>query len=442
MALSEQHPVLKKLARGGASSLFVKVASAALSFIMFVVIARGMTTEDFSLFGFGFSAATLMVLIGSLGQRMAALRFIPIYIDKFDQAGLFGFVSRGYKLVFFGCFGTTLLFVIASYGLSSLTSGFYCWAVAIFTISLGIAEYQSHVLRGHGTMLLALLPREVLWRAMVSIFFLLPAVSLIPLVPASWAFLIISAMLLALTLGQATMHSTTKLTSLLKSEKDIKDVEVWDRSSRIFWGTSVLRAATPNAAMILATLLLDAEESGAFFAALRLAMVVNLFLIAANMLSMPMLSSAHGRSDRYEILAICRFVTISTSIPAGIFFMVFCLMGDTLLGFYGNEFSFANGALLIIAAGHLSKVLSGPGQAILQMMGQEGQFLRISLWVNGVTLLLLIPAVWMFGIYGAAFATGAELLSIGVIGAWFCYRNLGIDPSILSALRGYGRDAA
>ncbi|WP_158971893.1 lipopolysaccharide biosynthesis protein [Chachezhania sediminis] len=441
MSQSVGQSLTKKLARGGASSLFVKIASAGLSFFMFIVIARGMTADGFALFGFGFSAATLMVLGGSMGQRVGALRFIPVHMERGDIPGMRGFTRRGYLLVLGGCAILSLLFVLASEVSDRLTGGFYPWTVAFFTVSLGLAEYQSHVLRAHGSIVLALAPREVIWRAAVVALFAIPAIGLSGPIPVTWGFLVISLMLLALTIVQAGLYAETRPQALLRSPVSYESRTEWDRSAWVFWSSSVLSAATPNVAMLIVGVLLSAEDSGAFFAALRLAMVVNLFMVAANMLAMPMMSAAHERGDMDGIRDINRFVVLFTGIPGALFFLLFLLEGGWTLALFNKEFSFAHWALVLVAGGYLVRVLSGPAPAMLQMMGQERRYMKMLLWAIGVLLASLVPLVWAFGIHGAAVAAGLEQVATGVFGVWMCRRSLKIDPSVM-CLVNKGRVAA
>ena len=72
---------------------------------------------------------------------------------------------------------------------------------------------------------------------------------------------------------------------------------------------------------------------------------------------------------------------------------------------------------------------------LLQMMGQEEKYLKVSLWINAAALLGLAPLVWFFGIMGAAFATGFEIAATGLLGVYFCRTTLEIDPSVMSLIK-------
>ena len=62
---------------------------------MFLFAGRALDIETYSEFGLGFSIATLLVLVGSIGQRLLALKCVPIF-DALDDKPLAGVHTAGY----------------------------------------------------------------------------------------------------------------------------------------------------------------------------------------------------------------------------------------------------------------------------------------------------------------------------------------------------------
>ena len=71
--------LMRKVVGGSLAAFAIKVASAGLSFFMFVALARVMSRADYGIFAFGFSLATFLALVALLGQRTLALRMVPVY---------------------------------------------------------------------------------------------------------------------------------------------------------------------------------------------------------------------------------------------------------------------------------------------------------------------------------------------------------------------------
>ena len=72
---------LRSILRTGLSrslvSLLIKVATAGLTYAMYVVLSRTMGAEEYGYFAFGLSLATVLAIGASMGQQTAILRYWP-----------------------------------------------------------------------------------------------------------------------------------------------------------------------------------------------------------------------------------------------------------------------------------------------------------------------------------------------------------------------------
>ena len=72
---------LRSLLRTGLSrslvSLLIKVATAGLTYLMYVVLSRTMGITEYGYFAFGLSLATILAIGASMGQQTAILRYWP-----------------------------------------------------------------------------------------------------------------------------------------------------------------------------------------------------------------------------------------------------------------------------------------------------------------------------------------------------------------------------
>lgn len=430
------HPALPKiLLRGGLGSAVIKLASAGLGFGMFLFAGKALEMETFADFGFGFSIATLLVLVGSVGQRLLALKYVPIFAALDDKKQLREFAQQGYLVVAFGCVTCSLALVAGSTIFPSVAEPTLLVSISFFGLILALAEYQSRVLRGLGDLYLALLPREVIWRSLVIIGFFLVARETFPQPDATAIFALLALLLLAIMLVQALLNPLTNPFFIFRDFGKLQIAVNWNGTAAKFWGSSVLRGATPNCAVILVALYLSVTESAAYFGAYRLALALNLLVIATNMLSMPLLSRAHHDGNIRDAKRVTRFVTLFTAAPTIGLFIVFLIYGETLLSLMNKEYETAYWPLLILSAGHLIRVLCGPGRALLQMQDREAEFLRITIWTTFASIMLILPLTLGFGAIGAAIAASFEVAASGIVGALVCSRHLDIEPSIFGALK-------
>lgn len=430
------HPTSPKtLLRGGIGSAVIKIASAALSFGMFLFAGRALDIEAYSEFGLGFSIATLLVLVGSIGQRLLALKYVPIFDALGDKKRLREFTRQGYLIVAFGCVTCSLVLAAGSSIFHGVSDLIFIMSVSIFGLILALAEYQTRVLRGLGSLYLALIPREVIWRSLVIIGFLLIAREGFTKPSATEIFAFLSLLLLTIIFAQAFLNPLTNPLFLFRKFGNLQISANLNSTAVKFWGSSVLRGATPNCAVILVALYLSVTESAAYFGAYRLALALNLLVVATNMLSMPLLSRAHHKGDHPDTKRVTRFVTLFTTVPTIGLFIVFLIHGDILLSLMNEEYAIAYWPLVILAGGHLIRVLCGPGRALLQMKDREAEFLRITLWTTFAAIMLALPLTQELGAIGAAIAASFEVATSGIIAALVCSRHLDIEPSIFGALK-------
>ena len=76
----------RRLLGGGIVSIAIKVASAALTYLMFVLVARATGAAAFGQFSFGFNLATFLSVVGGLGLHVLIMRWWPEYKAKAEPA--------------------------------------------------------------------------------------------------------------------------------------------------------------------------------------------------------------------------------------------------------------------------------------------------------------------------------------------------------------------
>ena len=109
--------------------------------------------------------------------------------------------------------------------------------------------------------------------------------------------------------------------------------------------------------------------------------------------------------------------------------------GTKILALFGIAYSAGYGALVILVCGHLVRAGTGLVADLLAVTGHHRQYAWVLAWsalLNVVLNLLLIPR---FGTVGAAAAT-AVTMAFWNVGLWLLgRRKLGVDTSIINALR-------
>lgn len=414
--------LLKKLLHGGLMALILKLGAAGLSFGMFVVLARAMSTEEFGAFGFGFSAATLLATLGSFGQRNLVLRFAPAYIVHDSQSELTALLRHCHVMVLSGCTAIAILLCIAAAVLNKP----YIAATGLLTLAMGLSEFQPNALRAFGKIFGALFPRDILWRVLV-ITAALPAVfSAAYRLTATQGLLISGGLLLAICLFQLATSPLIGYRRLLSHPTQPLQT-VWNHAAWGLWGTSLIQMGAPTISVIVVGVLLSPQDSGPFFAAVRSAMMMQLFLMAVNIIAAPMISRYLAHDDRASIQKLCKLISIGVSVPSLAVAAVFALYGDRILMLFGEGFAGAHLTLVVLSVGYLANAMAGPTMQLMEMSGNERTFLAVTFAtaVAGLALMVVLGLIWS-GL-GVAIAMTVETVAWNLYCVIWIRRRLGIS---------------
>ena len=195
---------LRALLRTGLSrslaSLLIKVATAGLTYLMYVVLSRTMGAAEYGYFAFGLSLATVLAIGASMGQQTAILRYWPEeqVAGRHDKA-LSALRAGGALTIVAGLALTAL--TIAGATTAGLFTGptWHLYAAAALILPMAFAEYWSSALRAQGSVWTALAPRDVLWRVLTPLAIVALFAFNAPL--SGWQALLLTAVLLAVALA-------------------------------------------------------------------------------------------------------------------------------------------------------------------------------------------------------------------------------------------------
>jgi len=420
---------------GGLAALAIKIGAAGLQFLMFLALARAMLPAEYGLLGFGFSLATLLAVIGSLGFRMLSLRFLQIYQSEAQPALVAGLLRDGFRLV---PFATLLLAAAVALGLALIRPEIppaFLGATIALALALALAEYLAFVLRGFGRVTLALAPRDLAWRGLVALA-VLPAVlgSTAPL-SAAWASALLAALLalvIALQIGLAPELHPARLIRVPATYERAR----WRQAALGLWGVSVIQIAAPNLVVVVLGLVLSPAETGGVFAALRIAGLLNLVLLAANMVAAPTIARACHEGRIAAAQAICAEIAATAGAASAVVLLALVIFGRALLGLFGAGFEAAYPVLLIAAAAYVVNTLTGPTSVLLEVSGHERAAFGLLASANLAAIVALPLAVWAFGAVGAALCLAVSVAGWNLQAVRYARRRIGVDPSILGLRRG------
>ena len=418
-------------------SLGIKVATAGLTYITYVVLSRTQTESEYGHFAFGLALATVLAILAGMGQSTAVLRLWPQLRAQGGKGDAEAVVAAGSAITIGASLILAgLLCVLAVASIPFLppreTINHFIGA-AFLILPMALAEYKSSVLRAQGSLWTALLPRDIVWRlalpAAVMALFAAGVVLSGPDALTLSAALLIGALVMQVGVALRRHYAILPAIAPVRSH--------WRR-----WGSlsnwlllgALIETFTLNADVILVGFMLDLESSGLYFNAFRTAGLMTLFTFAIELVIAPMVAEHyHSGAMRkaQAIIALCAWAGFVFSLAI---FAIFLFFGEFILSLFGPSYAEGTLVLLLLAFGLLFDAVTGPSKIVMMMTGHERAYAGIFGAIMGLGFLVQIAVIPIFGIVGAAAVNmGARIVAQVAIALWCRYR-IGLDTSLLGVL--------
>jgi len=421
---------LRRLARAGALAGGIKLLGAGLAYVMLLAVAQVMSGAQFGYFGAAFSLSSLLAPACLFGQHSALLRFWPAYsiesIEK-SRGALAMSVAVSVVGVMVGVAGLLLGGAVVGGVWGPLSQ-----AAAVLVVALAAAEFLSSALRAKGLILLALLPRDVIWRGAVIVLAGVAFADGMQL-DAALAVGIVGGILAAVVVPQAILVARELRKPRAESAGDRP---AFMRTSAGLWGVTSLGSAMPHLTTLVVLAMLGPETAGLVFAAERTANLISIGLIGLNQVVAPELSRAYhaGRMDELQRLASGTAVMASVIALAGLIGFVF--LGEFALGLFDPAYATSTGlaVLLVLAVGQMINAGCGPNGWLLQMTGFHIQLLVAIMAANLLGFLLIFPLTALNGAVGSSIAVAIVLASWNILATYAGKKYVGVDSSLRNAI--------
>ncbi|MCA0432511.1 MAG: oligosaccharide flippase family protein [Proteobacteria bacterium] len=425
----------RRLLGPGLISLVIKGASAVLTYGMLVVLARIMSNEEYGRFALGLNLAIILSSLGGIGFATAIMRFWPKHMVAGDTAGARGYTYLGLWGTVLGCSVVGLLALavvpVAAWLGHDFTFGLAA-TIALLGLVTSLSDYAGNLLRAMGSVVVSLLPRDVLWRILTP----LGAFALLALgyQLSGTAVLFLATILL----GLLTLWQIITACRQMPGRTSVNEMRgLWQASKSSvlpLWAAAVIYAMIQQFDVVIVGSLLGTADAGAYFAAQKTALLLSLVLLAANLVTAPTMAALFHDNKIAELQKLCRNVAIAISLAtlAGLIFLI--VVGKHLLAFFDPAFVSAYPILIILSIGYLVDAMAGPNAYLMQMTSYERHYV----WIMVLCYIVVVAAqLILIPLYGAI---GAAMASAGGVALWnaaaiiVLRRRAGLDPSILSLL--------
>lgn len=416
----------------------IKVGSAGLTFLMFVFLARVLEPDAYGQFATMFSLGSFLGFFVLLGQHTRAIKRLSGWIEDRALGLVRGLIVQSLSLVAVAamalaiCVGIAVVVLLA---LDRQDAVQMLLGALPFVLPFALSELCAAMFRAQGSITLALLPRDIVWRVLV-VALCVPLAGQLPYLQAAGALttmLILSAVLLALTIVQGIVLAWRLPRGVWATPSEGLPRAFWADSAWL-WTASLVGIMAGHLSVVFTSFNLSDAETGAFFAAGKIALLLQLPLVAMTLVAGPMLARDFAKSDMAAMQNTCRTMMPLLAGASLVGMIIVCAAPGRLLSLFDPSFTVAVPALIVLTLTQLIAALCGAGTLVMIMSDNE----RTQTLVVGASelfgLLLIFVLAPVLGLLGAAIAALIGRTLGKVIAALFCFRRLGIDTTVFCLL--------
>lgn len=416
-----------RASRNALIAFMIRVVSAAIAFVSQIIMARMMGQHEYGIFVFVWVLVVLIGNLSCLGFHSAQIRFLPQFEAVNDVERIRGLTATA--RIFALASSTTVLVagLIALHFLGGYIEPYYVWPlfIALFILPMiALGDTMEGTARAHSWAVIALSPTYII-RPVLILVFMLGAVWFGAAKTAETALVASLAAAYVTTIGQF-FNITRRLDRRFEKGPAKVEFAPWFKVAvPIFFIEGFIFLLT-NSDTVVTGLFLAPTEVAIYFAASKTMALVQFVYFSVKAATAPHFSALFAGDDRG---ALARFAGQSVRWvfwPSLLVGLTALLLGDFLLGMFGEGFTAGYSIMVILFFGIMCKASIGPGEVLLTMAGEQALCVKlyvVALAANIGLNVLLIP---LYGIQGAAYAAALAMLVEAILLHVAVRRRLGI----------------
>lgn len=444
-------PLLNRL-RGGAlgptviraalGSAGLRVAGLLFGFLVALQLARGLGPAAYGVYGLAMSVVAVLAVVADLGAARLVLREVAAARVADDWGRVRGLLrwARRTALAASALAAAVLLGWAWWEANSGSALGPALAAAALLVPLTVLANIQGGALRGLGRLVGGQLPDGLLRPAAFSLLLFAGALFLPALGAAEAVALAAASVFLSLGLGALLLRRA--LPAQAHGAPPRGEPRAWLRASSAMVFAELARALQTHAVLLILGALAASAVVGTYRAASSLLVVFAVADTMLNLVGAPVIARLHAEGDRARLQRLLFALALCSALGTLAVVAPFLLWREALVTLLlGPAYAASTGPLLILGLAFALGAALGPSAMLLNMTGHER---RVASAAAGSLLFIAVaaaPLISALGAEGAALTYALSLVGTKLANRRHCLAHAGLDPSVLSALRG-GRGSA
>lgn len=427
--------LFSRAALQGVSVIAFRLAAAGLGFAAQLLAARMLGAEEFGRYSLMFVWLLVLGYLATAGSGHLICRYMAQYAKAGDRKSAAGLLRAALAAVlavaFFIAAVAVVTIVFGPFGLDR--NYILLGALALSAIPLvALQDYLESIARGLDKPTLGIGPAFLVRHLAIiaGLGALLVSgrnATAITVMGFTIAGLYLSVLIQYMLLRRHIRQATGALPQY--------ELFQWFKTALPMAGADVTEMLLLNADILILGLFVEPEIVAYYFAATRLAQILAYVPYGATAATAQKYAALAAPADRPELQALIgKTATLATAVTA-VGALMLALLAGPLLSLFGGGFDQAAPVVVLLALGILLACAFGPGEDVLNMLGEERVCsfgFAVALAVNIALNFALIP---LYGMLGAAIATVGALALRGALLAYFAKLRLGLVlPAILSLM--------
>ncbi len=434
---------LSRASRQGASIAIIRVGGAALALAAQVLASRMLGAEEFGRYSLLLVWLLVLGYAATAGTGQLLCRYVAQYAKAGSLKQLAGLLRAGGAAILLVSllFATLaiLILAVAPFGLDRSMLLLATLALAAVPL-VAIQDYLESIARGLDRPTLGIGP-AFFARHLAIIAGLL---ALLSFGEAATALMVMGFTIGGLLASILTQYWLLRrhLRPLLAGVPPSYELRHWVKTALPLAGTDVTEMLLINADVLVLGLFVSPDQVAFYFAATRLAQILAYVPYSATAATAQKYAALASPSDRAELQALISRTAILSATLTGLGALGLGLFGAKLLALFGPGYAEAAPIVSLLALGIFVSCAFGPGEDVLNMLGEERICSLGFLLALGVNLALNFTLIPLLGLTGAAVATLSALAFRGALLASFAKLRLGlVVPAFLALMPQPTREA-
>lgn len=415
----------------------IRIAAVGVEFLCLLALARVFRAEAYGAYALVMSSIAIAAVPATVGFDRLLVRELAAYHASNDWARLKGLMRRGVQVAWIASLIVAAVLLAGTWIYAGPDSADAVRALqlsAVLVPILALARIRQATLQGFGHLVAGQLPEAIVQPAILIVLAGVTAVSLrLPRTAEFALTLQIVAAACALLLGAVLQRRY--LPPPPSEVAPVYATRQWLAAGMTFMWLVGMSAVLTNADTILVGTLMSPADAGVYRVASQLAMFVGLPLTAVSVAMAPGIAAMHSTRRHAELRSQSRAAARLIVLGAGGIAFVIAFIGREVLQAFGPQFAKGFASALVLSVAYLFHSAMATSGYQLLMSGHErlvAIIFSIGALTNVTALFVLVP---LYGLVGAATASGISLCLVSGACALFARRLLGLNATLFQATR-------